>query len=271
MLVPLVSMILLCHVVFCLASEALEAQVEFPCLASCPRVSRMELQRHGPGGASPPYLAILGHALNLSGGERFYARGGSYAFLAGRDATRAYALGTTRAAARTEDVSDLGAVRIGAALQWLQELGRRYGFVGVVAGGHFYDETGSPTVAMRLCVDKLEQRREHAEDRDEWNRKFPLCSTDGRGIFWCSDAAATPIMALPPWARLDETLSVERRERRRRCACVGEGLEEPVAEPAFKAFEDCWQDGLRYKCRRTTSRDRAEVLRPAILLRKPEL
>lgn len=90
-----------------------------------------------------------GHALNVSGGERFYAVGGSYEFLAGRDCTRSYALGSTKAPTRTEDVSDLPGGQLKRAMSWLRELATKYRFLGVVAGGHFYDEQGRPTPAMQ--------------------------------------------------------------------------------------------------------------------------
>lgn len=211
----------------------------WPCSGSCPKVSKETLWQHGPGGSPPPYLAILGHVLNLSGGERFYGQGGSYEFLAGRDATRAFALGTTKPGARTEDVSDLADEKLKAALLWLKDLSAKYGFLGVVVGGHFYDKTGQPTAASQRYVAAMERQAEKDRLQEAWRKQFPRCNTDGRGGFSCGMQGGSPMWVLQPG----------RPEKERRCACVREPLTMPIAEPIFQQFPECWREGSREKCR----------------------
>ncbi len=48
----------------------------------------------GSDESKPILLSVLGKVFDVTKGKRFYAKGGSYAFFAGRDASRAYTTGT---------------------------------------------------------------------------------------------------------------------------------------------------------------------------------
>eukprot|EP00928_Gymnodinium_smaydae_P056781 TRINITY_DN40108_c0_g1_i1.p1 TRINITY_DN40108_c0_g1~~TRINITY_DN40108_c0_g1_i1.p1 ORF type:complete len:270 (+),score=39.31 TRINITY_DN40108_c0_g1_i1:64-873(+) len=239
-LLALVMQRLICFISSSIIGSASHLRSQIPCLQSCTPLSRKLLESHGSDGEHPPLLAVFGHILNASGGERFYGAGGQYALLSGRDTTRAYALGTLSPDAFVEDVSDLPVSKLAAARQFLWDLAAKYECLGVVAGGHFYDVEGRPTPAMQEYAKKLNQQEADDEERASWNRMFPRCNADGRGGFWCRVQGGRPMWTLQPG----------RDEVERRCACVREdgGVPGPFIAPTFMEFPECWLDEDKYKC-----------------------
>lgn len=210
----------------------------FPCLEDCPTISKAELAQHGPGGKQPMLLSIFGHALNVTGGERFYAIGGSYEFLAGKDATRAFATGKTSKAALKEDVSDQFPRKLGIAKTWLLDLSEKYPFVGIVTGGHFYHANGTITEDMEDYLGKLRHDDAREDEEEAWSKDYPRCNSDGKGGMYCGIQGGKPMRVLQPG----------RREEERRCACVREPATRPIMEPIFKAFPECEKEGMYFKC-----------------------
>ena len=110
---------------------------EDPDFDHLPRLTLAEVERRGRGlGANDPVLLVVdGRVFDVSKGRGFYGPGGAYHVLAGRDATRAFALDTTDERVvleRPGDTSDLSATQMLRVDGWLDKLEAKYPVVGVV-------------------------------------------------------------------------------------------------------------------------------------------
>jgi len=218
--------------------EALErAAKSLPCNASCHVVPWRLLQEPGA-----PRYAVMGHVLDTSQNVRVYGGRGAYRHLAGRDATRAFALGDRNGSegkSAREDLEGATDAQISVAGSWLIGLAEQYSVLGVLEG-HFYDSAGEPSAAMQLYLQALGREDDVLRTDDMWRGWYPPCNMKHPRMFWCGRQGGTPMWLHQP-------------QRKRRCACVQPGAPgrapHPILPPLLRSFDDCYQAGDRYECR----------------------
>ena len=136
------------------------------------------------------WLSVLGEAFDVSAGRTYYAGDGAYATcFAGRDATRAFGTGDFSESGCVEDVRGMTLGELAGARHWRDFMRDKYRFVGVVAGGAFYDERGEETAVLREVREKLETYDREEARAKERVRMFPDCSSswtaETGGFVWC--------------------------------------------------------------------------------------
>lgn len=124
----------------------------------------------GKGGAvpvtNPIWLAVMGRVYDVTAGEGFYKfGGGGYSLFAGRDASPCFATGNFTVAGAEEPIGDLDGKALAAILEWMEfyEKSEKYEYVGVLAGGIFYDEEGRETEVGRSIREKATKAKEEAD------------------------------------------------------------------------------------------------------------
>ncbi|XP_029467928.1 neuferricin [Rhinatrema bivittatum] len=153
-------------------------------------LSKEELSRYtGAAGSPGLYLALLGHVFDVKKGRKHYGPGGSYSFFAGRDASRAYVTGDFSDSGLVDDIAGLSPSEMVILQDWLSFYMKTYIFVGKLAG-HFYDESGEPTDAVKEAKAVLDEGVKLKAQYTEQNKHFPPCnaewtSTSGSRV-WCS-------------------------------------------------------------------------------------
>lgn len=152
-------------------------------------LTKEELQQYdGSDESKPVYLAILGKVFDVSRGKRHYGKGGGYSFFAGRDGTRAFVSGNFTDGGLIEDVT--GVEDLLGIEEWLSFYRKDYTYVGKLIG-HFYDEEGRPTEAMKQYKRDLKVAKVKKLDEEEERKVFPPCNShwaQGKGgTVWCSN------------------------------------------------------------------------------------
>uniref|UniRef100_A0A8C8RL26 Neuferricin n=1 Tax=Pelusios castaneus TaxID=367368 RepID=A0A8C8RL26_9SAUR len=152
-------------------------------------LSPAELARYtGAEGGPGLYLAVLGQVFDVHRGHKHYGPGGAYSALAGKDASRAFVTGDFTATGLVDDLSGLSSSQMLALQDWLSFYSKNYGLVGKLVG-RFYDETGTPTEALKQTQAAIEEELKLKGQNDE-KKQFPPCNSEWsstRGSrFWCS-------------------------------------------------------------------------------------
>jgi len=100
-----------------------------------PPLTLEQLGRFRGENGGPVYVAVDGKVFDVSESRAMYGPGGSYHVFAGRDATRALAMGSTReedVLARPGDVAGLSTSQLVALDAWLDRLEGKYPVVAVL-------------------------------------------------------------------------------------------------------------------------------------------
>mmetsp|Transcript_30015 Transcript_30015/g.63175 ORF Transcript_30015/g.63175 Transcript_30015/m.63175 type:complete len:194 (+) Transcript_30015:1485-2066(+) len=116
--------------------------------------------------ANPIWLAVMGRVYDVTAGEGFYKfGGGGYSLFAGRDASPCFATGNFTAAGAEEPIGDLDGKALAAILEWMEfyEKSDKYEYVGLLAGGIFYDEDGRETEVGRTIREKATKAKDEAD------------------------------------------------------------------------------------------------------------
>lgn len=118
-------------------------------------------------------LSIAGEVFDVSRGARFYGKGGSYEFFAGRDATRAFVTGNFAPEGLTDDIEGLTPAECAGIISWLNffQTHAKYRFLGYLQG-RFYSSEGHPTAqleALQSCSEthKAGQAARDAIEKDK--------------------------------------------------------------------------------------------------------
>ncbi|ELR13738.1 cytochrome b-like heme/steroid binding domain containing protein [Acanthamoeba castellanii str. Neff] len=147
---------------------------------------------------SPFYSVFLVRSLpfprkvfDVTEGKRFYAKGGSYSFFAGRDASRSFATGEFEEENLTDDVTDLEPEQVAAIKEWQTQFERQYKYLGKV--GDFYDAAGKATPALKKVKEKLQKAKIVVDQELEEKQQFPECNSrwtekDGATV-WCTESS----------------------------------------------------------------------------------
>jgi len=173
---------------------------------------------------------------DVTRGARHYGPGGGYAGFAGRDGTRAFVSGVFTEDGLIEEVAGLSDVDAAGLLTWRDFYHKDYTFLGLLAGGAFYDERGRglpPLAALAEGAARAAAAREAAEAAA---RAAPACSAAWSaaqgGEVWCDEAGYAPRRAVAaPVAALGET------QPSVRCACVRLAEQDAVAIAAAATME----------------------------------
>jgi predicted heme/steroid binding protein len=113
-----------------------------------------ELEAHGPT-SETILIAILGHVFDVTqAGEEFYGDTKAYAPLTGRDASRAFAVFSTKKRHIRPDVMDLEDKNLVQATERLRQYVDKYPCVGVTEGPYF-NETGYPTETLQALKQRV--------------------------------------------------------------------------------------------------------------------
>ncbi len=137
------------------------------------------------------WLSIAGEVYDVTRGSRFYVGNGTYAMcFTGRDASRAFATGNFTDEGCVDDVEGLSYDEWAAIRQWADTMREKYTFVGRLAGGAFYDESGAPTeMKERFDTGVAAVLEEKAKDRER-RKMYPDCAAksaeDGYVVYWCN-------------------------------------------------------------------------------------
>ena len=112
-----------------------------------------ELAAHNGKTLPTIYISILGHVFDVSAGKKHYGPKASYAYFAGRDASRSFVTGDSAAEKLTDDVSGMSDEDLEGILGWYKfyEEHEEYKWVGRLAGRYFDPATGKAVEPVR-CV-----------------------------------------------------------------------------------------------------------------------
>lgn len=180
----------------------------------------------------PIYLAILGTVYDVSSGAQHYARGKSYAHMAGRDATRSFGVGQAGGAGLTDDTAGLSDAELQGVWEWHGFFATHtegYVRLGRVAG-RWFDAAGRP-----LAEFPSKRLARAAEDEAARRQRLPECNSrwsqaEGSEV-WCtklSGGVARGWAGVPRLydASLDPATTgpAKLATGTERCACVQEML-----------------------------------------------
>lgn len=103
------------------------------------------------------YLAILGRVYEVTAGKEFYAPGEKYDWFGGRDASPSYATGEFNQRGQDVSLDDLSNRELKSIYDWFLFYHGHgtYKFLGILAGGIFYDENGVRGPLLESVVDRV--------------------------------------------------------------------------------------------------------------------
>ena len=217
-------------------------------------VTRAELAHHDGRAGSVIWLALCGQArsasraalllarrlmpalrlpqvYDVSRGARHYGPGGGYAAFAGRDGTRAFVTGDFTEEGATEDTSGLTDEDAAGLIYWRGFYATNYTFVGLLAGGAFYDAQGQPLPPVAALEAAAARRHALLQRIAGEARVAPSCNTvlyaEAGGAVWCDEDRLPRRATYPHYPA--------------RCLCVLPTLEAGVAaaEQGMELFADC--------------------------------
>jgi hypothetical protein len=193
-------------------------------------VTQAELARHNAS-ASVLWLSVCGRVYDVSQGRKHYSTGGGYAFFTGLDGTRAFVSGDFTDAGLVDDVTGLSEAELAGLDSWVSFYDADYAFVGLLAGGSFYDELGRPKEPARLVSAAAEHFAAAKAQEAAAERELPACSaswsSDEGGWVWCEGDGEVPRKL-----KRESSESV-------RCACV------PLARLSGEPYEGCAEEERR--------------------------
>lgn len=204
-----------------------------------------ELRLHnGSDPAKPILLSVLGKVFDVTDGKRFYAKGGSYSFFAGRDASRSFATGEFEEENLTDDVTDLEPEQVAAIKEWQTQFERQYKYLGKVVG-RFYDAAGKATPALKKVKEKLQKAKIVVDQELEEKQQFPECNSrwtekDGATV-WCTESSGGIERSWKGYPRQFKSA----RAQNPRCACVRKKL---LDDPRVRPYDGCSPDA--FECQR---------------------
>ncbi|XRB01239.1 cytochrome b5 heme-binding domain-containing protein [Pycnococcus provasolii] len=157
-------------------------------------VSRAELARHDGKDGRPIWLSVGGEVFDVSDGAKHYGPGGGYSFFAATDGTRAYITGEFEKEIN-DNIDDFTDEQCLGVVDWAKFYHETYKFVGVLAGGAFFDNSGTPTARRVSLLSRADSAKAAQALAKEQEKQFPACSSrwtqqDG-GTVWC-DAGEYP-------------------------------------------------------------------------------
>ena len=145
------------------------------------------------------WLAVLGECFDVTLGAEYYVGDeGDYAScFAGRDASRAFATGDFTPEGCVDDVEGLSGAELDGVRSWATFMREKYEYVGVVAGGRFYDADGRETETLARVKRKIAAHEASDARRRERALMFPDCSSSWSekegGFVWCdADSDGAP-------------------------------------------------------------------------------
>jgi hypothetical protein len=214
-------------------------------------VTRAELAHHDGRAGSVIWLALCGQArsaalaaagakaepvpspqvYDVSRGARHYGPGGGYAAFAGRDGTRAFVTGDFTEEGMTEDTAGLTDEDAAGLIYWRGFYASNYTFIGLLAGGAFYDAQGLPLPPVAALEAAAARRHALLQRIAGETRVAPSCNTDlnaeAGGAVWCDEDRLPRRATYPHYPA--------------RCVCVLPTLEAGVAaaEQGMELFADC--------------------------------
>ncbi|XP_053375216.1 neuferricin-like isoform X2 [Mercenaria mercenaria] len=165
------------------------------------------------------YLAILGDVFDVTKGKKHYGEGGGYHFFTGKDGTRAYVSGDFTEKGLIEDTEGLSHADYLGLEEWNEFYKRQYKHIGMLIG-HYYNDKGQPTEALKQFNLKLQEaKRAKLSDEDD-KKRFPTCNFEykqgwGRRT-WCSTMSGG---VKRDWAGLPRRY-FQPGKTEPRCACV---------------------------------------------------
>lgn len=223
-----------------------------------PVLTKAELAQYTGKDGSRIYLAILGEVFDVTKGSKHYGEGGGYHFFTGRDATRAFVSGDFKEKGLIEDTSGLSHTDLLGIEEWNKFYKEQYTFVGKL-NGHFYDEKGQPTAALKDFLHRLKEAKAAKMSDEDDKKTFPPCNFEykqgwGRRI-WCSTLSGG---VQRDWAGVPRQY-FQPGKSEPRCACIrdkgppagskpGEKHSNrgDLDNPLMKLYEGC--DKMSFEC-----------------------
>ncbi|XP_054158993.1 neuferricin-like [Oppia nitens] len=197
-----------------------------------------ELARYdGSSDSRGLYLAFLGIVYDVSSGSQHYKPGGSYAFFAGKDATRAYITGDFSQAGLSDDLtSGVDVQSFDGIRTWIDLYEKDYRRVGRLVG-RYYDQFGCPTDARQWVSQQIHRSDQLKEQEQDLLLVFPLCNSEwsgqtNSGRVWCSRQSGGYDRQ---WIGVPRQLFMTDKKQYR-CACVRDSG--PPTEPAIVYEEE---------------------------------
>ncbi len=171
----------------------------------------------------------------MTRGARHYGPGGGYAFFSGRDGTRGFVTGEFNDTGLIDDVTGLSDADLSGLLTWRDFYHKDYVFIGLLAGGAFYDASGAPSPlvalldAARARVAAVRAAAAAAEAR------APACSAAwsaaAGGEVWCDgEGGGVPRRVLTPAPPGSDASPAVR------CACL-DGAHQGAQVPGASSIE----------------------------------
>ncbi|XP_060599237.1 neuferricin-like [Ruditapes philippinarum] len=204
------------------------------------------------------YLAILGDVFDVSKGKRHYGEGGGYHFFTGKDGTRAYVSGDFTEKGLIEDTEGLSLTDYLGIEEWNEFYRKQYKHIGRLIG-HYYDDKGQPTEALKQFNKKLQEAKRAKLSEEDDRKIFPPCNFEykqgwGRRT-WCSTLSGG---VNRDWAGVPRRY-FQPGKTEPRCACVKDfgppsGSDNNVKHnnrgdldnPLMKTYDDC--DENSFEC-----------------------
>jgi hypothetical protein len=122
------------------------------------------------------WLSILGKVYDVTNGTSFYSPSGGYKFYAGRDASPCFSTGQNTPEGAEEALEEWEGKKLMAVVEWSQfyEKHEVYEYMGVLAGGKYYDEKGEEREVRRVILKKAEEAKVVADREKEEKKKARL-------------------------------------------------------------------------------------------------
>lgn len=181
------------------------------------------------------FLGFFGRLYDVSKGGRFYGKGGSYEFFAGKDATRAFATGDFKNDLN-DKIDDLTDQQVAELFNWQSTYEKDYIYMGLLEGA-FYDSKGEKTQTLLDAELKHGSHAKKKVENEKFNNRFPQCNSQ-----WSGDSGETKL-----WCST-KSGGVERQEAGKPrlifnsfhnshiCGCVNE---KDLDHPSVKEYEGC--------------------------------
>lgn len=185
------------------------------------------------------YLTVIGEVFDVTKGSNYYGpNAGHYSGFAGKDGSRAFAIGGFTEKELIADITDLEPSQVISIYDWLLFYRKDYIPVGKLIG-FYYDSNGLPT-ENRLKIEKLILNGYLLEKKQkDMSTAYPRCNSQSgtkvRNKVWCSDMSGgiSRNWIGVPRKFMDPTLG---KGGRTRCACVP--LNEANDKTRFQTYND---------------------------------
>lgn len=199
--------------------------------------------------SKPIYLALMGNIYDVTKGKDYYGKDGGYHGFAGRDGSRAYITGEFNDTGLIPDLTGFTPGQYEGVKHWndFYQKEDKYPFVAKLIG-HFYDEDGNPTEALKKFDTMVQEREDEIANEKAFEKQYPPCNSrwaqQTGGEVWCSTKSGGIDR---PWEGVPRKYVTKRgtKEERKKCVCVSPDKIATVDKEMFEEYPNCDPSAVR--------------------------